>query len=162
VVSGAAGFYLLVLVLCVGGALLFRRALYAPFGFALRATRDSPLRAAAIGLDADRLRLAAFAIAGAGAGLSGGLFAYAKRSVFPTYVSVSHSMDALVMVLLGGVQSRAGPIVGGAVYTLLYDLLLSTAFWRIKLGALIVALVLFFPDGIAGTAFRIWQKRRAA
>ncbi len=159
---GTAGFYLLVLAICAGGALLLRRAAYAPFGFALRATRDSALRAAAIGLDADRLRLAAFAIAGAGAGLSGGLFAYAKRSVFPTYVNVSHSMDALVMVLLGGVQSMAGPIVGGAAYTLLYDLLLSTEFWRIKLGALVVALVLFFPDGIAGSAFRLWQRRRPA
>lgn len=154
-----AAFYYLALVLGLGGALLLRGVLFAPFGFALRAVRDSPLRAAAIGLDADRLRIAAFALAGAAAGLAGALFALAKRSVFPTYVNIAHSVDALVMVLLGGVQSMAGPIVGAAAYTLLYDLLLQTAFWRAKLGVLILALVLAFPDGIAGAAGRVWRRR---
>src|SRR6185437_8634180 len=96
-----AGFFWLVLALAVGATLLLRRVLYAPFGTALRAGRDSALRAEAIGLDTGRLRLAAFALAGAAAGLAGGLFTYAKGSAFPTYVSLSRSVDALVMVLLG-------------------------------------------------------------
>jgi branched-chain amino acid transport system permease protein len=155
-------FYWLALALCVGAALLLRRVLYAPFGSALRATRDSPLRAAAIGLDATRIRLAAFIIAGAAAGLSGGVFAYAKGSVFPTYIQVSHSVDALVMVLLGGVQTMAGPILGAVAYTALYDLLLTTSFWRVKLGLFIVVLVLFFPAGLAGTSRRWWLRGREA
>jgi branched-chain amino acid transport system permease protein len=155
-------FYWLALALCVGAALLLRRVLYAPFGAALRATRDSPLRAAAIGLDATRIRLAAFTIAGAAAGLSGGVFAFAKGSVFPTYIHVSHSVDALIMVLLGGVQTMAGPVVGAVAYTALYDLLLTTSFWRVKLGLFIVALVLFFPAGLAGTANRWWLRGREA
>jgi branched-chain amino acid transport system permease protein len=149
-------FYWLALALCVAVTVLLRRALYAPFGMALRATRDSPQRAEAIGLDATPIRLAAFAIAGAGAGLAGAVFAYAKGSVFPTYVSIGHSVDALVMVLLGGVQSIAGPIVGAIAYTGLFDLLLATSFWRARLGLLIIALVLFFPAGLAGTAHRLW------
>jgi len=153
--AGPAAMYWLALGLCVGGALLLRRVLFAPFGFALRAGRDSPLRAEAVGLDVARLRLAAFVVAGAAAGLSGAVFAYAKGSVFPTYMAIPHSVDALVMVLLGGVQTMAGPVVGAVSFTLLQSWLLTTEFWRIKLGLLIVVLVLAFPGGIAGA----WSRR---
>ena len=158
-----AAFYWLTLALCVGGALLLRRVLYAPFGYALRASRDSTLRAEAIGLDTQRLRLAAFVVAGAAAGLSGGLYAYAKGSVFPSYISISRSVDALLMVLLGGVQTMAGPIVGALAYTGLYDvLLLATELWRLALGVAIILLVLAFPEGIAGAVQRVWTRRSAA
>jgi branched-chain amino acid transport system permease protein len=149
-------FYWLTLALCVGATLLLRRMLFAPFGHALRAARDRPMRAEAIGLDAARLRLVAITISGAAAGLSGGVFAYAKGSVFPTYVAVGRSVDALLMVLLGGVQTIAGPVVGAVVYTGLFDtLLLATDFWRLALGGGIVLLVLVFPSGIAGMTARL-------
>ena len=149
-------FYWLTLVLCVGATLLLRRMLFAPFGYALRAARDRPMRAEAIGLDAARLRLVAMTVSGTAAGLSGGVFAYAKGSVFPTYIAVGRSVDALLMVLLGGVQTIAGPVVGAVVYTGLFDtLLLATEFWRLALGGLIVVLVLVFPTGIAGMAARL-------
>jgi branched-chain amino acid transport system permease protein len=158
-----AGIYWLALVLCVGATLLLRRALYAPFGYALRAGRDAPMRAEALGLPGPALRLAAFALAGAAAGLSGGVFAYAKGSVFPTYISIGRSVDALIMVLLGGVETMAGPVVGALAYTGLYDGLLTvTDHWRLVLGAAIVLLVLAFPDGIAGVSLRLWQRRRPA
>ncbi len=156
-------FYWLTLALCVGGALLLRRILYAPFGYALRAARDSALRAEAIGLDAGRLRLAAFVIAGAAAGLAGGLSAFSKGSVFPGFVSIARSVDGLLMVLLGGVQTIAGPIIGAIAYTGLFDLLLLvTDFWRAALGMAIVVLVLAFPHGIAGTLHRAWLRGRPA
>jgi branched-chain amino acid transport system permease protein len=157
---GPAMFYWLTLALCVGAALALRRVLYAPLGYAVRAARDSALRAEAIGLDTGRLRLAAFVIAGAASGLAGALFTYGKGSVFPTYVSIPHSVDALIMVLLGGVQTMSGPIIGALVYTGLYDALLSlTDLWRLVLGALIVVLVVAFPEGIAGAAARLWTRR---
>ena len=156
-------FYWLTLAVCVTGVLLLRRALYAPFGYALRATRDSPLRAEAIGLNASMLRLAALVLAGAAAGLAGGLSAFSKGSVFPTYISISRSVDALLMVLLGGVQSMAGPVVGALAYTGLFDvLLLVTDLWRLVLGLAIIALVLVFPEGIAGTSRRLWLRGREA
>jgi branched-chain amino acid transport system permease protein len=160
---GPAGLYWLALALCVGGALLLRRALYAPFGYALRAGRDAPARAEALGVPVAALRLAAFALAGAAAGLSGGIYAYAKGSVFPTYVSIGRSVDALLMVLLGGVETMAGPIVGALAYTGLYDVLLAvTDRWRLVLGGVIVLLVLAFPDGIAGMADRLWRRGQPA
>ena len=156
-------YYWLTLTICTTGVLLLRRALYAPFGYALRATRDSPLRAEAIGLNPSLIRLAAFVLAGAAAGLAGGLTAFSKGSVFPTYISISRSVDALLMVLLGGVQSMAGPIVGALAYTGLFDLLLRvTDLWRLVLGLAIIALVLIFPQGIAGTTHRLWLRGREA
>ncbi|MGE4045373.1 MAG: ABC transporter permease [Acetobacteraceae bacterium] len=146
-------YYWVVLGLAAGCVWLLRRMIYAPFGYALRAARDSAMRADSVGLNPDRLRMTAFALAGAAAGLSGGLFAFAKGSVFPTYVSVGHSVDALLMVLLGGVQTVSGPIVGALLYTGLYDMLLQvTALWRLALGVAILVLVLLFPHGIAGAA----------
>jgi len=158
--SGPAATYLLALTFCVGGAAVLQRVLYSPFGYALRASRDSPLRAEAIGLDTRRIRLLAFVVAGAAAGLSGAVFTYVKGSVFPGYVSIPRSVDALLMVLLGGVQTMAGPIVGALAYTGLHDgLLRVTEFWRLGLGAAIVMLVLAFPEGIAGAAQRWGQSR---
>jgi len=158
-----AAFYWLALALCIGGALLLRRMLYAPLGYAIRAARDSPLRAEAIGLDTARLRLAAFTVAGLAAGLAGGLFTYAKGSAFPSYISIPHSIDALLMVLLGGVDTMAGPIVGALAYTGLYDFLLRfTSFWRAALGVTILVLVIAFPAGVAGAADRIWLRSRPA
>ena len=156
-------FYWLTLALCLGGAMLLRRVLYAPFGYALRASRDNALRAEAIGLHVSGLRLAAFTLAGAAAGLAGGLYAYSKGSVFPTYVSIPKSVDALLMVLLGGVQTMAGPIVGALAYVGLYDTLLAaTDLWRLTLGVSIIVLVLAFPDGIAGGAERLWRRSQEA
>jgi branched-chain amino acid transport system permease protein len=140
--------------LCV---VALRRVVRSPFGLVLRATRDSPLRAAALGLPAYRLRLAAFVTAAMVAGLAGGLFAYTKGSVFPTSLAIPRSVDALLMVLLGGVQTLSGPVVGALAYTLLHEQLMrATEFWRAALGLAILAIVLFFPGGLAGIA----QRRR--
>jgi branched-chain amino acid transport system permease protein len=156
-------FYWLTLAIGTAGTLLLRRALNGPFGYALRASRDSPLRAEAIGLHPASLRLTALILSGAAAGLAGGLTAFSKGSVFPTYISVGRSVDALLMVLLGGVQTMAGPVVGALVYTGLFDLLLRfTGLWRLVLGLAIIALVLLFPQGIAGTTNRLWLRGREA
>jgi branched-chain amino acid transport system permease protein len=153
-------FYALALALGLGGTLLLRRVLFAPFGYALRAARDSPARAEAIGLHPERLRMAAFALAGAAAGLAGGLAAYAKGSAFPADLALGRSVEALLMVLLGGVQTMSGPLVGALAYTGLYDgLIRATDQWRLVLGLAMIALVLAFPQGIAG-AVRQAEDRR--
>ncbi len=145
---------------CLGAVLLLRRILFAPAGYALRAARDSELRAASIGIPVTLIRLAGFAIAGAMAGLAGGLFVFVKGSVFPSYISIPHSVDALVMVLLGGVQTVAGPLIGALIYTGLYDGLESSlSFWRFALGAAIILLVMLFPEGVAGAVQKYWRAR---
>jgi branched-chain amino acid transport system permease protein len=83
--------------------------------------------------------------------------------VFPTFISIGRSVDGLLMVLLGGVQTMSGPVVGALVYTGLFDtLLMVTDLWRLVLGLSIILLVLLFPLGIAGTTQRLWLRRREA
>jgi branched-chain amino acid transport system permease protein len=160
--AGAAHFYWLTLalvVLAVGGV---RMIIFSPFGYALRATRDSDLRSEAIGIDRRRTQWRAFVIAGAGAGLAGALFAFLKGSVFPDTMGVSTSIDGLVMVLLGGVETVSGPIVGAIVYKLLSIWLIShTDYSKLVLGLVIIGLVLLFPKGIAGS-IRLPHLRRVA
>jgi branched-chain amino acid transport system permease protein len=144
-------FYFLTLALCVSGIVLIRRMLFSPYGYALRAARDSPLRCDAIGINLTVLRWSAFIVSGVIAGLAGALFAYSKGSISPEVMSMTRSVDALVMVLLGGVQTLSGPIVGASVFTWLQDTIArNTDYWRALLGASIIFLVLAFPEGIVG------------
>jgi branched-chain amino acid transport system permease protein len=139
--------------LVVAGVLLLRRAIFAPFGYAMRAGRDSPLRAEAIGIDVRRTRWLAFIAAGTFAGIAGAVYAFSKGSISPESLSVPRSVDALVMVLLGGVQTLTGPAWGAALFTWLEDALSREfAYWRAAIGAVILILVLIFPRGIAGYA----------
>jgi branched-chain amino acid transport system permease protein len=152
-------YYLIALGLCGGSILLLRRMIFAPFGFALRAGRDSPLRAEATGIDLPHFQRAAFVIAATFAGLAGGLFAYAKGSVFPTYISIPRSIDALLMVLLGGIETVSGPVVGAAIFVGLQEQLSrATDLWRLLLGTIIILLVIAFPQGIAGAAQRLLRR----
>ena len=144
-------YYGLTLAIVVASLIVLRRAALAPFGFALRATRDSELRAEAIGIDAQRTRWLAFSAGGFFAGLAGALHAFHKGSVFPTTLSIPVSVDALVMVLLGGVQTLSGPIVGALAYHgLATELTRVTDHWRLILGVAIVMLAALFPEGIVG------------
>jgi branched-chain amino acid transport system permease protein len=144
-------FYYLTLALTAAGVAALRRIIFAPFGYAMRAGRDSPLRADAIGIDVRRQQWFGFALAGLFAGLAGCLFAFAKGSVFPEAASIPTSIDGLVMVLLGGVQTLAGPLVGAAVYHgLEAEIMRATDYWRAIVGLIIIVLVLAFPQGIAG------------
>ncbi len=152
-------FFVLTLLLAVVAVLLLRRFLFAPFGYAMRAGRDSPLRAEAIGIDVKRVHWLAFAIAGGICGIAGGLFAFAKGSISPETISVGRSIDGLVMVLLGGIQTLTGPIVGASVFAVLQDTVMrQTEYWRALLGVIILVLVLAFPQGIVGAAARLFGK----
>ncbi|OVZ60017.1 ABC transporter permease [Pigmentiphaga sp. NML080357] len=153
-------YYYLTLAFVVAGILLLRRALFAPFGYALRAGRDSPLRADAIGIDVKRMQWVAFVVAGLFAGVAGALFVFSKGSISPETLNVVKSIDGLVMVLLGGLQTLAGPIVGAVTFTWLQDTVArNTDYWRAMLGFIILVLVLLFPQGIAGFARQLAQRR---
>ena len=149
--SGKGAYYALTLLLAVASLWLARRAAMAPFGFALRAARDAPARAEASGIDTSRVLWAAFAAGGLFAGLAGVLNAYQKGSVFPNSLAIAQSLDALVMVLAGGLQTLSGPIVGAVAYHgLAVELTRGTEHWRLVLGGAIVLLAIAFPQGIAG------------
>ena len=157
--SQGPAFYWLALGICALGIYLLRRLLFSPLGYALRASRDSALRADAIGIDVRRIQWTAFVIAGLFAGLAGARFAFSKGGVAPDAMSVTKSVDALVMVLLGGVQTLAGPVVGAAAFTWLHDTVArNTEYWRALMGATMLILVLLAPQGIAGYAQLLWSR----
>src|SRR6201989_2227670 len=144
-------FYWLSLAIAALAVAALRIAVFSPFGFALRATRDSPLRGEAVGIDGKRVQWTAFVIAGTVAGVAGALFAYLKGSVFPDVMGISLSVDALVMVLLGGVETISGAVVGAVVYKALNIWLVShTDLSKLVLGGFIVLIVVAFPKGIVG------------
>jgi branched-chain amino acid transport system permease protein len=162
-VDTRAAYYLLTLALVTGGVLLLRRMLFSPFGYAMRAGRDSPLRAEAIGIDVKRVHWLAFAIAGTACGVAGGIFAFAKGSISPETIAVGRSIDGLVMVLLGGIQTLSGPIVGASAFALLQDTIMrQTEYWRALLGGIILLLVLVFPSGLVGAMAKLRRPRRDA
>jgi branched-chain amino acid transport system permease protein len=147
-------YYYLTLVIAGGGIILLRHAAHSPFGYALRASRDSVRRAEATGIHTKRVQWAAMTFAGAMAGLAGALFVFSKGSIFPTELEIAKSFDALIMVFLGGVKTLSGPLAGAGVLTVMQDYLSRFEHWRLGLGLLIIAIVIIAPDGIAGLGQR--------
>jgi branched-chain amino acid transport system permease protein len=124
----------------------------------LRAGRDSDLRADAIGIDVKRIQWAAFVVAGLFGGIAGAVFAFSKGGISPEAIGVGRSIDGLVMVLLGGVQTLVGPIVGASIFTWLHDSIArETEYWKAVLGMVILFLVLVFPAGIVGSLTHFWH-----
>jgi len=160
--ASKTAYYYLSLAGCGVGIFALWRILYSPFGYALRAGRDSPLRADAIGIDVRARQWAAFVIAGLAAGTAGSLYVFSKGSISPESMAVPRSVDGLVMVLLGGLQNLTGPVWGAAIFTWLQDAVAREIdYWRAVLGAVILTLVLAFPQGIAGFVSERIAARRA-
>jgi branched-chain amino acid transport system permease protein len=151
-------YYYLALVLCGGSILAMRRMIFSPFGYTLRGGRDNPNRTESIGINLRRHQWAAFIIAGMFAGIAGGVYVFSKGSIFPDEAAIPRSVDALVMVLLGGVQTLSGPVVGAGVFRLLEDEISRLDYWRAILGAIIIAIVVIAPEGIAGFIKKIAVK----
>jgi len=143
-----------VALLCLLGSYLFCRALVVSrFGRVLRAAKENAVRMAAIGFDVYRYQLAAYVIAGALAGLSGFLLANATEFVSPAYMSWQRSGELIVMVLLGGLGSLTGAIIGTAAYLLTEEWLSGfTEHWKVIFGPVLVLVVLFARGGLLGLA----------
>ena len=159
--AGKLSYFYFTLILASLALVLIAWIAQTPFGYALRAGRDSRLRAEASGIDVRGVQWRAFAIAGAFAGIAGALYVFSKGSISPETLAIPRSVDALIMVLLGGVSALAGPLVGAAAFIGLQDTLARmTEYWRTGLGSAILLLVLVFPMGIGGAAQRLSTWRR--
>jgi len=144
-------YYYWALFFAGAGIILLRVVAASPFGLVLRAVRDHARRAEAVGINIRALQWTAFVVAGFFAGLAGAVFVFLKGSVFPVYTESPMSVQPLVMVLLGGIGTPSGPLIGAAAYKLLDTVITRyTDYWQAGLGAILIALVLAFPRGIAG------------
>jgi branched-chain amino acid transport system permease protein len=144
-------FYYLVLG-CLLGTYLFCRVLSGSrFGRVFRGAKENAVRMRTIGFDVYRFQLTGYVIAGALAGLSGFLLANATEFVSPAYMSWQRSGDLIIMVILGGLGSLHGAIVGTAAYLLLEEWLSGfTENWKVIFGPLLVLVVLFARGGLLG------------
>ena len=144
-------FHYVCLGLLVLAWLLCRVLLASRFGRVLRAARENPQRVLAVGFNPYPFRLVAYVIAGAVGGLAGVLLANATEFVAPAYISWQRSGELLFMVILGGVGSLHGAILGALAYVLLEEQLAAlTEHWRMIFGPLLILCVLFLRGGLAG------------
>jgi branched-chain amino acid transport system permease protein len=145
-------------ILCL--VLLFTAALArSPFGLVLNAARQAPVRVEAVGLDGQRIKLAAFVLSGAITGWAGALFADLNRFVSPTMFSWQTSGEIMVFIILGGVARLLGPVVGAVVFVTLEHFLGGiSSHWHVFLGLLLLGIVLFGRGGMIGMV----SKREAA
>jgi branched-chain amino acid transport system permease protein len=149
-------FYYLAFACLVGGFVLLSVLLRSPFGHALVGIRANEGRMRALGYDVQRLKLIAFVIAGTLAGLAG--FLEAARSTFatPALLGWHESGHVLVLVILGGMGTLYGPVLGAFVVLLLEDYFATlTDRWLLIMGAFVIAVVMFLPDGLAGLFRRL-------
>jgi len=159
--ADATQFYYFVLVLMVATYLLLRVLLDAPFGHVIRGIKANEHRMRSLGFPTFRFKLASFIIAGALAGLAGYLDAAQFGTVNPDLFGWRQSGLVLMMVILGGMGTLYGPLLGAFALVLLQDYLADlTKHWLLPMGLFIILAVLVLPGGIGGALgqFRSWRR----
>jgi branched-chain amino acid transport system permease protein len=122
-----------------------------PFGATLQAVRDNPQRCAAVGINVRRHQLVAIVIATFFAGIAGVLFVVLERSVFPSLLFWTLSLEIFIMCLLGGWFTFVGPMLGGAIMVALRTFVGKyTEYWTLILGVILILLIFFLPEGVMG------------
>jgi branched-chain amino acid transport system permease protein len=153
-------FYLLVLGTVVLGGLILLRVVRSPFGLLLKATRENSNRVSFVGANVRSVRLFAFVLAGALAGVCGALFALFNRIASPEMLHWSFSGKAVLMTILGGSGVFLGPAVGAAIFFVLEHVITAyTTNWMLFLGAILVVLVLASPKGVLGSLLGLLAQR---
>jgi branched-chain amino acid transport system permease protein len=149
------GFYAGLCVLALFSVWGLRRLSQSPFGAALQAVRDAPVRALASGLPVAKIKYSVFVFSAGLAGLAGALFAAHKGTVFPSVASVATSLDALLVVLLGGVHQLWGVAAGSAVLVWAgAELGRGFDYWRGALGLFVMLIMVVSPSGVMGFLHR--------
>ncbi|HEY5765100.1 MAG TPA: branched-chain amino acid ABC transporter permease [Candidatus Deferrimicrobiaceae bacterium] len=157
--SGAYYFTLAVTALCL---FAMYRIVRSPFGQALQGIRDNPVRSAAIGVDVRRHQLLALVIAGFFGGVAGSLFVVVDTSVFPDMMFWTYSLEVLIMCLLGGMYTFAGPVVGSAILVLLRTYVsIYIPYWHLFLGGVLTLVIIFLPEGVIGYVVRRMRPEEA-
>jgi branched-chain amino acid transport system permease protein len=142
-------FYYVVLAILAALLIVGDRVIEARFGTVIRAVKSNEPRLRAIGVPTLRYKLAAFVLAGAVGGLAGALLTNQTEYLTPSYMHWTRSGDIMVMVILGGMGTLAGPVLGAAAFLLLENVLSAwTVHWQAILGPLLVLVVLYARGGL--------------
>lgn len=154
------GFTAVLAVLCI---LFLNHVIRSDFGRRLVACRENPKRATALGYNVFAIRLVSFVLAGAVCGVAGFMLANQTEFATPGYASWQRSGELLVIVILGGVGTRFGPVYGAFAFILLETVLAGyTNHWPILFGPFLILVVLFFHQGLAGFVNRLFKSAARA
>jgi branched-chain amino acid transport system permease protein len=154
--SDRTQFYYVCLACLLGGIYLVWRIVNSRFGLVVQGVRSNEQRMQAIGFHANRYRLVCFVIAGTMCGLAGALLATNTDFVSPSIMYWTRSGDLMVMVILGGMGSLFGPVIGTIIFLVLEESLSQiTEYWALIMGPLLLLVVLFGRGGIDGWLGRL-------
>jgi branched-chain amino acid transport system permease protein len=152
-------YYALALFALLGVAMW--RITQSPFGLHLRAIRENAGKAAYVGVQIFRMRLAAFVISAVYGGIGGTILAVTTGLADPELAYWTHSGNLVFMAVLGGSGTFAGPAIGALVFVVLQDFVMSiTQYWRFVMGGVLVLLVVFMPQGLSGAIELLVAVRR--
>ncbi|MFZ0451325.1 MAG: branched-chain amino acid ABC transporter permease [Desulfatiglandaceae bacterium] len=152
---GPTNFYLFCLLIFLVSFFVMRMITRSPFGLAVRITRENAERAKFIGINVRRCQLLNFIIAGAFAGLAGGLFTELNRFAQTDFLHWSKSAEPILACLVGGMYSLVGPAIGSSVLIFLNIIIQHihqslVEIWAMVLGFILLVVVLFAPEGLVG------------
>lgn len=140
---------------------LFAAIARSRFGKLLRAVRDSEIAARSIGINPWRIKTAAFVVSAAAAGLAGGLFAPLTGFISPENFDMMLSIQFLLLVILGGLETPAGPLIGAIAIVALPEALSALAEYRLLFfGSLLLLILAVMPNGIAGAVGALFNRRK--
>jgi len=159
---GERGVALASIALAALGTAAFWLLARSRWGAAMRAVKDSEVAAQSIGLNPVAIKTVAFAISALYAGVAGAFFAALSGFVTPSTFAFSQSILFVLVVIIGGAGTLAGPLVGAAIVVLLPEALAGLAEYRLLFfGALLLAVLLAAPDGVVGSLLRLLARRAA-
>jgi len=145
--------YYFVLVLLVVVYLVVKRVMRSPLGLVFRAIKENEQRLQFVGYDVARFKQTVFVISGVCSGLAGGLFLLSQEFVSPNVLYWTISGEIIMITLVGGLGTLYGPMIGAVTVVYLENILSSlVGSWQIVLGVIFVAIIIFFPKGLVGTA----------
>jgi branched-chain amino acid transport system permease protein len=160
--AAQAVFYFFILIVTALMTWLMWRFAHSPFGLALQGIRESESRMRALGYNVPLHLFIAFTISGFFAGLAGTLYAFFNSFVSPSTVALAQSVEGLLMVIVGGVGTLFGALVGAAVIITLENLVsFYTERWPMVLGLMFIVTMIFAPEGLLGWGRAVLARRRS-
>jgi len=160
ILSSTQAFYYFTVCVVIICLIVLWRIVNSPFGYTMRAIRENPERVRFLGINLTRYKLAIFVISSGFAGISGGLYTAFTKGAFPDYASWAKSGEGLIIVLIGGMSSFIGPLIGAAVLVFLQQIVtMIFQYWSIVLGILLLLVVLFLPEGVMGIKEKVRFQR---
>ena len=153
-------YYYLTLVITVLIMILTRNLSSSKLGRSFQSVKDDILAANIMGIDTTRVKIVAFVLSAAYSGLAGSLYAHYSRALLPDYFNLSLSVLIFMMVMLGGMGTLYGPIVGAMLLTVSFELLRALQVYQMVIYGIVVLLVtIFAPEGLVGITRKMFRKK---